>query len=81
MAGSKRQGYNDSGCRWLGDASSVSAKAKFVVKVRTDGETGEPVAVRIPDHLDILVSLVTSSQLLCTECKRVSVIVIHLKIP
>lgn len=52
-----------------------------MVKVRTDGETGEPVAVRIPDHLDILVSLVTSSQLLCTECKRVSVIVIHLKIP
>ena len=42
-------------CRWLGDAASVSAKAKTVVKVRTDGDTGEPTAVRIPDHLDILV--------------------------
>ena len=41
--------------RWLGDAASVSAKAKTVVKVRTDGDTGEPTAVRIPDHLDILV--------------------------
>jgi hypothetical protein len=50
-------------CRWLGDAASVSAKAKIVVKFRTDAETGEPTAVRIPDHLDILVSE-------CTDSKR-----------
>ncbi len=43
------------GCRWLGDALSVSAKAKTVVKVRMDEETDEATAVRIPDHLDILV--------------------------
>ncbi|CAL8462816.1 g2350 [Coccomyxa elongata] len=48
--------------RWLGEALSVSAKAKFVVKVRTDGETGEPVAVRIPDHIDILADLAIGAQ-------------------
>ena len=42
--------------RWLGDAVAVTARAKTVVKVRTDAESGEPVGVRIPDHLDILVS-------------------------
>ncbi|EIE27170.1 hypothetical protein COCSUDRAFT_64103 [Coccomyxa subellipsoidea C-169] len=48
--------------RWLGDAASVSAKAKTVVKVRTDGDTGEPTAVRIPDHLDILAELAIGAQ-------------------
>ena len=49
------------GYRWLGDAASVSAEAKGVVKVRTDAETGEPTAVRIPDHLDILVRAYNSN--------------------
>ncbi len=35
---------------------SVTAHAKTIVKVRTDTETGEPAAVQIPDHVDILVS-------------------------
>ncbi|KAK9907419.1 hypothetical protein WJX75_003268 [Coccomyxa subellipsoidea] len=48
--------------RWLGDAASVSAKAKIVVKFRTDAETGEPTAVRIPDHLDILADLAIGAQ-------------------
>lgn len=43
-------------CRWVGDAVSVTAQAQTVVKMRTDLETGEPTAVLIPDHVDILVS-------------------------
>ena len=33
----------------------MSARAKTVVKMRTDPETQELVGVRIPDHIDILV--------------------------
>ena len=49
--------------RWLGDAVSVSARAKTVVKMRTDLETQELVGVRIPDHIDILVSIHAMCQL------------------
>ena len=35
---------------------AVTARAKTVVKVRTDTETDAPQGVMIPDHIDILVS-------------------------
>lgn len=44
-----------SGCRWVGDATAVQARAKTVVRLREDQETGELRSVHIPDHLDILV--------------------------
>ena len=41
--------------RWVGDAVAVQARAKTVVRLREDQETGECRPVHIPDHLDILV--------------------------
>lgn len=48
--------------RWVGDAAKVQATAKTVVKTRTHGETSEPVAVQIPDHLDIIAQMANGAQ-------------------
>ena len=40
----------------------MSAFAKVVTKVRTDGATGAPVAVEVPDHLDILADFAIGAQ-------------------
>ena len=63
-----------SGCRWVGDATAVQARAKTVVRLREDQETGELRSVHIPDHLDILVdfcfifpsSCLTEEKLVCS---------------
>ena len=43
-------------CRWVGDATAVQARAKTVVRVREDQQTGDLRTVHIPDHVDIVVS-------------------------
>ncbi|KAA6429319.1 MAG: oxidoreductase [Trebouxia sp. A1-2] len=48
--------------RWVGDAIKVQALAKTVVKTCTDGVTGEPAHVQIPDHLDVLAELACGAQ-------------------
>ena len=40
----------------------MQAQAQAVVKTRTNGDTGEPAHVMIPDHLDILAELACGAQ-------------------
>lgn len=48
--------------RWVGDASSVTALARTVVKRRSDPATGAPEAVHVPDHIDILCNFAIGAQ-------------------
>ena len=47
---------------WMGDAVSVFAKGKTFVKTRTDPETGMACAVRVPDHIDVIMELACGAQ-------------------
>ena len=49
-------------CRWVGDAVSVTAVGRTVVKRRTNTETGQPEAVQVPDHVDILSEFAIGAQ-------------------
>ena len=51
-------------CRWVGDATAVQARAKTVVRLREDQQTGELRSVHIPDHLDILVKSAMTNPLI-----------------
>ncbi|KAK9817028.1 hypothetical protein WJX72_008581 [[Myrmecia] bisecta] len=48
--------------RWVGDANSVTALAKTVVKLRKDPETNEPKGVQVPDHINILADMACGAQ-------------------
>jgi predicted dehydrogenase len=48
--------------RWIGEATSVMAKGKTVIKTRRDPNTGAPAAVRIPEHLTILADMACGAQ-------------------
>lgn len=48
--------------RWVGDPVSVFAKGKTFTKMRNDPETGLMHAVRIPEHIDILMELACGAQ-------------------
>jgi predicted dehydrogenase len=48
--------------RWVGEAVCVLALGKIAVPERLDAETGQPVAVTIPDHLDILAEMACGAQ-------------------
>ena len=60
-------------CRWVGDALAVQARAKTVVRLREDQQTGELRSVHIPDHLDILVRCAVISHLIMPAQERVVV--------
>ncbi|MCE9613021.1 MAG: Gfo/Idh/MocA family oxidoreductase [Lentisphaerae bacterium] len=48
--------------RWVGEAASVMAAGKVFVTSRPDPDSGKPVAVRIPEHLDVLADLRNGAQ-------------------
>jgi predicted dehydrogenase len=48
--------------RWVGQAARVLALSKVVVPERLDLETGRPIAVTIPDHLDIVAEMACGAQ-------------------
>lgn len=48
--------------RWVGEARQVMAMSKTFVKQRNDPATGRPVAVRVPEHLDIIADMVCGAQ-------------------
>ncbi len=48
--------------RWVGDATRVMAMGKTFVKMRKDPETGLMRAVRIPEHVDVLMDLACGAQ-------------------
>lgn len=48
--------------RWVGTATRVVAFGKICVPERRDDETGQSVAVTIPDHLDVLADMVCGAQ-------------------
>jgi predicted dehydrogenase len=43
--------------RWIGPAKAVTARTRTAVPYRTDPETGEPRAVEIPDHVEVVADL------------------------
>ena len=53
----------------------MAAKGRTVVKRRSDPETGEPLSVHIPDHIDVLAEYAIGAQARFTistvlgECK------------
>ncbi len=51
--------------RWVGEATRVSALARTVVPVRSDG-AGGTVAVDVPDHVDLIAALAGGGQLRMT---------------
>ncbi len=48
--------------RWVGSAQSVMAMGKTVVKTRKDSH-GKPMALQIPDHLNVMADMVCGAQL------------------
>jgi len=48
--------------RWVGEAKTVMAMTHTCVKRRQDPRTGEPVGVRVPEHVDILAEMVCGAQ-------------------
>jgi len=48
--------------RWVGNASRVLARARVFVRERTDPESGQVRAVRVPDHVDIIADLENGAQ-------------------
>lgn len=49
--------------RWVGEARDVMAMGRVFVSTRTEPGTGEPRAVRVPEHLDVLGTLACGAQL------------------
>jgi predicted dehydrogenase len=43
--------------RWVGHARQVTAMSRTFTRIRCHGETGEPVAVRVPDHVDVVADM------------------------
>jgi predicted dehydrogenase len=43
--------------RWVGEATRVLARGRVVVKQRTDPESGEPVQVTVPDHVEVIADM------------------------
>ena len=48
--------------RWAGEASRVTAMGKTWVKERRETESGEMKAVHVPEHLDVLLEMVSGAQ-------------------
>jgi predicted dehydrogenase len=48
--------------RWVGEATRVSAHGKTFVRMRKDAETGVMRAVRVPEHIDVLMDLACGGQ-------------------
>ena len=48
--------------RWVGEASRVTAMSKVFVKQRPDPSTGQLMAIRVPDHMDILADMACGAQ-------------------
>ncbi len=48
--------------RWVGDPLRVFAQAKTFTKMRKDAETGVMRAVRVPQHIDVLMDLICGAQ-------------------
>ena len=48
--------------RWVGGATKVMAMTKTGIKCRVDPETSTPVAVTVPDHVDILAEMACGAQ-------------------
>jgi len=47
--------------RWVGEAKKVTAMSKTFVKMRKD-EKGKEKAIKIPDHINIIVDMVCGAQ-------------------
>lgn len=48
--------------RWVGEAKTVMAMSKVFAKQRSDEAKGHAVAVRVPEHIDILADMVCGAQ-------------------
>ncbi len=48
--------------RWVGEAKTVMAMTKTFVRQRRNRTKGESVAVRVPDHVDIIAEMVCGAQ-------------------
>jgi len=48
--------------RWIGEATSVTARGKTYVTLRRDPQTGLPKAVRVPEHLVVLADMACGAQ-------------------
>lgn len=48
--------------RWVGEATSLTAKGKTFVSTRIDPDTNDPVAVRIPEHVVIIADMACGAQ-------------------
>ena len=48
--------------RWVGDPLQVFAQAKTFTKMRRDSETGVMRAIRVPQHIDVLMDLICGAQ-------------------
>ena len=48
--------------RWVGDPLSVFAQGKTFTKMRKDAETGVMRAIRVPEHIDVVMDLICGAQ-------------------
>lgn len=49
--------------RWVGEATQVMAMGKTVTKMRFDADSGRKLAVRVPQHLNVLAEMACGAQL------------------
>ncbi|GIX49002.1 MAG: oxidoreductase [Candidatus Tectimicrobiota bacterium] len=54
--------WYEAAMRWVGPASRVMARTRIFIPRRRDPESGQVVAVDVPDHVDILADLACGAQ-------------------